>query len=424
MQAGCSTSPTLIPIPSKTIQFPSETSSITKLSSETGDSTSLPIDTQIPSKTYTPILTTTPPIVSTPTPIKLPLQSFEQHCVEIKDSIPEGFLSEGTIFIRQGWYRDATFYEINSQHITLNLLPDIQDGSANGVSPDGKWLAFRGSINDRKRLFILGPSGEVQTTFIWKNQWIFSQSWLDSERLVMVFEKKDPIAVDILNPFTGRVQTLNPDLNDIYVFRSELPGPNSLDIWKLVYDPSMTRLVYLRGNDNLNETSMVMVDLNTGQTIWEFESPGVAHDNMPVWSPDGENLLFVSTSLVGDPFQLFTIDKNGAELEWVNIPQAPGQSNEWSWSPDSQSIAFFNESGLYLLDTKTHQLLDLCISNRTGFDEVTDGLIEKIFWSPDSSQILFQRYDAPALVIDLISNIAAPIVGSSNFQPIGWISGE
>jgi dipeptidyl aminopeptidase/acylaminoacyl peptidase len=304
------------------------------------------------------------------------------------------------------------------------VLPDIQKGSADGVSPDGRWLAFGGTIKNIKGLFILGPSGEIQTVFPWQDKWNGVQSWLDSERLIMIFTKKEPIAVDLLNPFIGDVRTLNPGLDDVFVFGIESPGPNSWYIWKLVYDPSLSRLVYLRDNGNLNELSMVMIDLNSKETIWEFESPEGADLNIPVWSPNGEKLLFVSKSVVGDPFQLFTIDKNGVEIKWIHLQHDPGVASEWHWSPDSQHIAFFSNTSLYVLDIQTKQLVDFCIPYRTGFSDPIKGIFQNIYWSPDSSQILFQRYDAPAIVIDLETLVAVPIVESTQFKPIGWIKGE
>ena len=255
------------------------------------------------------------------------------------------------------------------------------------------------------------------------NGMAFNPGWI-TDRLIMIFDDKEPISIDILNPFSGETQTLNPGLNDVYVFRIELQESLNWYIWKLVYDPTLSRLVYLREGRDQNEKKMVMIDLNTKQTIWEFEAPGNADINMPVWSPNGEKLLFVSTTGLGHPFQLLIIDKSGTEVPWINIQKDPGVKDEWHWSPDSQHIAFFSDNSLYELDLKTHQLIDFCLPYQTGFDEVTDGLIQKVFWSPDSSQILYQRYDAPALVIDLASEVAVPIVDSSAYQPIGWIRGE
>jgi hypothetical protein len=412
MLVGCkSPSSTLAPtLGITTLVLEGET--ITPLSSSTTTASISPTSTHSPIHTATPTIT---PLPATPTPIPLPLHAFEKRCAVIQDSLPQRFLSEGTVFLYKEAYPSSSVYVLSSQDMILQKAPEILRGDGHGVSPDWKWLAY-GSTG---QILIMGPTGEVRASQPWNERWHDVQSWLDPERLTMVLVEKEPVAVDVFNPFTGEGETLNPGLDDVFRFNIESPGTFSWYIWKLVYDPSLTRLVYLREKTDPFEISMVMINTDSHQTVWEYKSPQGADLNMPVWSPDGLWLLFVSLD-VGSNFELYTVNKEGQEIQWINIASNPGIYGEWRWSPDNRYIAFHGDS-LYVLDTEEHQLIDYCIPYSTGLDKSIGGIFQSIFWSPDSSQILFQRVDAPALVVDLASGIAAPLVDDTSIRPVGWI---
>jgi Tol biopolymer transport system component len=349
----------------------------------------------------------------------LPLHTFLRKCVEVQDQLPSDFLSSGVIFFEEEKYPESVYYLLDGQTGKLQTLPNIPKGGSYGVSPDGKSLVYGDSANDR--LLVIGSSGEIRASQPWNDSWNGVQSWLDSERLVMVRKEKTPIGVDILNVFTGEIQILDPELSDIYIFSIESPGRISWYIWKLVYSPDLTRLVYLRQTEE-GGMSMVMVDQETNKTIWVYPSPHGSYGNMPVWSPDGERLLFVSYG-IEPPFELYTVDRNGKAIQWIDLDQPINLQVEWIWSPDNRYIAFLGDS-LYILDTETYQLMDYCIEYITGLDDQIGGIFPRLFWSPDSKQIIFQRLDAPALVVDLASGIAAPLVDTTDIRPIGWMMSE
>ncbi len=370
----------------------------------------------LPTKNITEeISPTVTPTVMIATPA-LPLHTISQKCVEIQDHVPSGFLTGGVVILEEEKYPESVYYLLDGQTGQLQSLPNIPQGGSYGVSPDGKWLAY---VSDD--MLILGPSGEILASQPYNDRWNFIQSWLDSERLIMVYKEKSPIRVDILNAFSGEIQTLEPELGDVFIFSIESPGQLSWYIWKLVYSPDLTRLVYLRKTGEAG-MSMAMVDQETNQTIWAYPSPHGADLNMPVWSPNGERFLFVSLD-VETPFELYTVDRNGKEIQWIDLDQPPNIQNEWVWSPDNRYIAFLGDS-LYILDTETFQLVDYCIEYITGSGYQIDGIFPSLFWSPDSKQIIFQRVDAPALVVDLESGIAAQLVYTIDIRPIGWMMNE
>ena len=153
---------------------------------------------------------------------------------------------------------------------------------------------------------------------------------------------------------------------------------------------------------------------------------------MPAWSLDGSQMAVISDDYQylenAYHWEVFTVSRGGQGIHWLDVEVGsdakpfPTLGENLAWSPDGRYIAFFGNS-LYILDTEMRRVFDLCIPYATQ----TEKLIypeNTITWSPDSTQILFQRGDAPALVIDLESNRAAPLVEDFNIRPIGWLRVE
>jgi hypothetical protein len=378
------------------------------------------------SPTSTPQPTFTP-LPATPTPISLPLHAFEQRCVVMESSLPSGFLTEGTIILEWEYkWGNFALMALTTEDEQPRSLPDLPEiGSAGRISPNGKWLAYYGGINGD--LIILSSDGMIKETLARNEDWgNLEEGWLDTERIL--FQSLSlPAALHIINPFTGQEEIFSPEIKDRYEYDREWSG---WYVWKLMPDPTLTRMAYMRayyeGQKRLDPPALVLVNLENGQTLWELRrfSPGDRH--MPVWSPDGSQLAVLSDEIYR--WEVFTVDRDGKGIQWLDVdigsdtqPFSP-LGGEPVWSPDGKYIAFYGES-LYILDIEASQVFDLCIPYATQ----TDTLIfhqNTITWSPDSRQILFQRGDAPAVVIDLESSRAAPLIEDLNIRPIGWLYAE
>ena len=159
----------------------------------------------------------------------------------------------------------------------------------------------------------------------------------------------------------------------------------------------------------------------------------------PVWLPDGTQLAFVSLGC-GDGWSICVVDENGTNqssivdnlssvrsLRWspnahmiaysahsendtndIYIVQADGSelrsltdcercdSTIVSWSPDGEKIAILSEkknetnnrtiSNIYVIDLKRDHLIQI-----TDCDDCTD--YRNVIWSPDSTQLVFTRYE-------------------------------
>jgi dipeptidyl aminopeptidase/acylaminoacyl peptidase len=362
--------------------------------------------------------------------ISLPLHAFEQRCMVMENSLPSGFLTGGTVILKWEYeWRSFALMALTAEDEQPRTLPDLPEiGSPGITSPDGKWLAY---ISDD--LIILSSDGTVAETRTRNDDWTGIQGgWLDNERIL--FQSLSmPEALHIINPFTDQEEIFSPELKDRYEYDREWSG---WFVWKFVPDPTLTRIVYMRayfeGQKRLDPPALLLVDVESEQTLWELKrfSPGDRH--MPVWSPDGSQLAVLSDDYqsIEDAYhwEVFTVNRDGKSKHWLDVKVGEDTQpfnllgENLAWSPDGRYITFYSNS-LYILDTEKRQVFDLCIPYATQ----TATLIyphNTITWSPDSRQILFQRGDAPAVVIDLESNRAAPLVEDINIRPIGWLRAE
>lgn len=277
------------------------------------------------------------------------------------------------------------------------------------VSPDHRWIYYRG---EDKQLHVISSSGEIHTSQPVKDYWFGSLGWLDNHRIVFLRTKQKPIGLDIFDPFTGELQTVEPDFKDFWFYDFEASGWR---VWKLVVDPTLTRVGYMR---DANGPVFTLVDLENNTTLWEWDRGSIGLGDPPVWSPDGKQLAVIAS---GDPqdnisrFQIFTVDPQGHATQWVDIPSSIAFDKKGTqWSPDGRYIAFYGKS-LYVLDLKKRQLVDFCIQPNPGDSTGS------ITWSPNSKKLIYQRYQMPGLLVDIEKGIAAMVSDDPQIFTLGWL---
>jgi Tol biopolymer transport system component len=321
------------------------------------------------------------------------------------------------------------------------------------ISPDRKRMAYervrfdkpRGTIID-DHLVIATADGQVQKTIPWEKGWVGIPGWLDDERLVINMAGRDPdestankpATFLMLNPFTGERRILRPDFPDIY---AEYPVIDWERWSETVYDPTLTRVVYLSSRD-----AYVLWDLESNRALATLSSQFL---HPPRWSPDGTQFVVAANpdQQYDIGFELFSISRDGQQITPLTNLRAYSPADMWSysWSPDGSRLAFwlstdpqsvalgwndYTTQRLAVLDLTAQTVTDYCIP----LDEYTgDPLLGTIpffasgvtspIWSPNGQQLIVEsRYAQDAsrvILVDVVQGFAVQI--AENMMPAGWM---
>jgi Tol biopolymer transport system component len=123
----------------------------------------------------------------------------------------------------------------------------------------------------------------------------------------------------------------------------------------------------------------------SGQDVLtSFSKPG---ENMPVWSPDGEKIAFVSSSAYdyesrGD---IYVMNADGSDQ--TRLTNDASSYDPVAWSPDGEKIAFVSSSDIYVMNADGSDQTRLTSTTET---EDVEGHANALAWSPDSAKIALQ----------------------------------
>jgi Tol biopolymer transport system component len=113
-----------------------------------------------------------------------------------------------------------------------------------------------------------------------------------------------------------------------------------------------------------------------------------SHDYLPLWSPDGSRLLFLSDRDHPPILQIYVMNADGSNQ--TRLTNEPNGAYHPAWSPDGTMIAYFMEQDL-------HSDLYLIHVDGSGRTLLTSepAYAAHVRWSPDGQQLAFISSNLP-----------------------------
>ncbi|MFC1640105.1 prolyl oligopeptidase family serine peptidase [Gemmatimonadota bacterium] len=193
-------------------------------------------------------------------------------------------------------------------------------GSSARWSPDGSFIAYIGALGDRSGLIVVRADGS------------------DPRLLTEVSGTNHPL------PSSGERLTWAPDGSAI-AFVSTTPGPESAEatgdpvvVTRYLYKPTASEGL-TRFNDN-RRAHIFVVEVASGNVTQLTE--GVYYEHSLHWSPDGEEILFISNRET-NPDKFFNYDIFTVRVDDQSIRRLTRTENaEYRprWSPDGSMVVY------------------------------------------------------------------------------------
>jgi dipeptidyl aminopeptidase/acylaminoacyl peptidase len=299
-----------------------------------------------------------------------------------------------------------------SQEIQLTSTPENE--STPRWSPDNKYLAFVSSRQGAKggQVWLLNRAGGEAVKLTDVKGGIADYAWSpDSKRLVLVVNVPDPRDPEDDDKTTGeQKKTAPPIVVDRYHFKEDVSG-------------------YLRNE----RTHLYLFDVAAKKA--DILTPGTFNEELPVWSPDGTRIAFVTKRGTGDldrndNTDVYVVDATiGAEPRQLTTSPASDGNGRVSWSPDGKQIAYLTGEEVKYSAYNQNKLAVIAAGGGQPrlLAESLDRPIRQPIWSQDGKSITLvvtdDRSEYPARV-DVSSGrverlVSGPrVIGSLSAAPL------
>jgi hypothetical protein len=389
-----------------------------------------------------PATTTLVPVTNTSSPTQVRPTSTDagviQNCLTVEPTPPDGSGYSGVVAFET--YNPQTKYPISFYNFLTKAITTIPEMNLADlvVSPDRKLFAYR---NFKSGLLEIFSSDQKRlASFRMPKDWGNIAEWHDNKSLIIILNEpeatpstfvKYPRGVVLLDPFSGRFQTLPPDYPNIDKANSNFGW---YQYGTTVYDKTLTRVIYpgrLESYPKPFNSGYILYSIPEKKKLAEITNLTWAN-RTPIWSPDSSQFIMMGE----DEFYLVSIDGKVTKVTHMN-PNFNSATRKgtsftpyfYAWSPDGQQVAMWLENHktkqltLAILNPRTGIITDTCLP--AGYDPKDFTTLPYPVWSPDGKSLVvaanFQPEDRSfdVVLIDLEKQVGQKII--SNIFPVGWL---